>query len=142
MTRIGSRLVVPPWWLFAAAALAVMSVSRPTVRAAEPGAAGLEFFERKIRPLLTEQCYSCHGAEKQKGHLRLDSTSAILAGGETGAAFVACDPAKSRITVAVGYQDEALKMPPKRRLTPQQVKDLHATILHLMGLDPEKLTYI
>jgi len=41
--------------------------------AAEPDAAGIEFFERKLRPLLAENCFSCHGAEKQKGHLRLDS---------------------------------------------------------------------
>ena len=68
--------------------------------AAEPNPAGLEFFERKVRPLLAEQCYSCHGAEKQKGHLRLDSPGAIRAGGESGAVVVAGDPAKSRLIIA------------------------------------------
>ena len=92
--------------------------------AAEPSPAGLEFFERKVRPLLAEQCYSCHGAEKQKGHLRLDSPGAIRAGGESGAVVVAGDPAKSRLIIAVGYQSEDLKMPPKQRLTARQVADL------------------
>jgi hypothetical protein len=92
--------------------------------AAEPSPAGLEFFERKVRPLLAEQCYSCHGAEKQKGHLRLDSPGAIRAGGESGAVVVAGDPAKSRLSIAVGYQSEDLKMPPKQRLTARQVADL------------------
>ncbi len=75
MNRIGSLLEGWPWWLFAAAALAFISGPLPAVREAELGAAGLEFFERKIGSLLPEQRNSCHGAEKQKGHLRLESTA-------------------------------------------------------------------
>eukprot|EP01034_Spumella_vulgaris_P044164 gene44164-54895_t len=40
-----------------------------------------EFFEKKIRPLLAENCLKCHGEEKQKGGLRLDSRAAALEGG-------------------------------------------------------------
>jgi len=92
--------------------------------AAEASAAGLEFFERKVRPLLAEQCYSCHGAEKQKGQLRLDSPGAIRAGGEGGPVVLPSDPEKSRLIIAVGYQNADLKMPPKQRLTARQVADL------------------
>jgi len=46
----------------------------------------LTFFESRIRPLLAERCFSCHSEEKQKGHLRLDSLQAMLAGGENGPA--------------------------------------------------------
>src|SRR5688572_20977037 len=55
------------------------------VLSADPSASGIEFFERKVRPLLAENCFSCHGEEKQKAKLRLDSPAAIRAGGESGA---------------------------------------------------------
>src|SRR6266568_3500587 len=104
-----------------------------TVTDETPGAAGgtpapppeqLQFFERKVRPLLAENCYSCHGEEKQKNHLRLDSPAAIRVGGESGAVIVPEHPEKSRLVIAVGYQDEDLKMPPKKRLSARQVADL------------------
>lgn len=85
---------------------------------------GVDFFERKIRPLLAENCFSCHGEEKQKGELRLDSPGAIRAGGSSGPAFVAGKPGESLMIRAVSYQDEDLKMPPKKRLSEKQVADL------------------
>ena len=63
---------------------------------------GVEFFELKVRPLLADHCFSCHGEEKQKGKLRLDSPAAIRAGGESGAEFLPGEPEKSRIITAVG----------------------------------------
>ena len=42
----------------------------------------VRFFETRIRPLLAEQCFKCHGPEKQKGDLRLDSAEAIKKGGD------------------------------------------------------------
>jgi len=91
-------------------------------RAVEPG--GIEFFERKVRPLFAEHCFSCHGEEKQKGKLRLDSPAAIRTGGESGAVIVAGKPHESRMILAVSYKDEDLKMPPKTRLAERQVADL------------------
>ncbi len=41
-------------------------------------------FEAKIRPVLVERCYECHGETKQKGGLRLDSKAALLKGGDSG----------------------------------------------------------
>ena len=48
--------------------------------------AGVEFFEKKIRPVLVEHCYKCHSAEakKAKGGLRLDSRANLLKGGDSG----------------------------------------------------------
>ncbi len=37
--------------------------------------AALEFFENKIRPILAERCYECHGPDKQKSDLRMDHIS-------------------------------------------------------------------
>ena len=53
------------------------------------------FFESKIRPILVERCVSCHGAEKQKAGLRLDTSEAFAAGGDTGEAVVAGTPDES-----------------------------------------------
>ena len=99
-----------------------MTASR--VLAAAPDAAGLEFFERKVRPVLAENCFSCHGAEKQKAELRLDSPAAIRAGGEGGSILIAGQPERSRLIAAVSYQDEDLQMPPKKRLPSAQIADL------------------
>ena len=52
-------------------------------------------FAKDIKPILEQQCIKCHGAEKQKGKLRLDSREAALKGGKGGPAFVAGDAAKS-----------------------------------------------
>ena len=67
--------------------------SQPLILAASPQAgdqAGVDFFERKIRPVLVEHCYSCHSTEakKQRGGLLLDTKEAVLAGGDTGPALV------------------------------------------------------
>src|SRR5690349_8413829 len=47
------------------------SAPKPASPAVDPKA--IEFFENKVRPLLAERCLECHGPEKQKGNLRLDS---------------------------------------------------------------------
>lgn len=81
-----------------------------------PTDADLAFFESKVRPLLIERCYECHGDKKQKGGLRLDSQPGWQAGGETGAVIVPGDPARSLLIEAIRYTNEDLQMPPKERL--------------------------
>ncbi|NUM52207.1 MAG: DUF1549 domain-containing protein [Candidatus Hydrogenedentes bacterium] len=75
----------------------------------------LHFFESKVRPVLIEHCQSCHGPEKQKSNLRLDSRNAILNGGDHGAGIVPGDAAASLLVRAIGYEQE-LKMPPSSKL--------------------------
>jgi len=96
--------------------------------AAAPGAA--DFFEKKIRPVLAERCYSCHSvkATKLKGGLYLDSRQGLLKGGDSGPAVVAGDPKKSLLMKALRWADEDLQMPPKKRLPEQQISDLEAWI--------------
>jgi len=83
--------------------------------AAEPTAAGLAFFEKKIRPVLVERCYKCHSAksEKLKGGLLLDTRAGIRKGGESGHAVVPEDVRGSLLIEAIRYGDEDLAMPPK-----------------------------
>lgn len=96
---------------------------KPAVNANEGSfdAASLEFFESKIRPLLTARCNQCHGAEKQEGGLRLDSREAILRGGDSGPAVVPKRPDENLLINAVRY-GETVQMPPKQQLPPPEVK--------------------
>ena len=71
------------------------------------GADDLEFFESKVRPLLAEQCYSCHSSKAKivQGGLRLDSRETILRGGHSGPALVAGNPDQSRLIRALRHED-------------------------------------
>ena len=89
-------------------------------------AAGVEFFEKKIRPLLSERCYECHSVTGKdvKGGLRLDTAEGITKGGEGGAVVVPGNPDGSRLIRAVRQTTGDLQMPPKGKLTDQQIADL------------------
>ena len=80
-----------------------------------------EFFEKRVRPILAERCWSCHSGQagQAKGSLRLDHLQLILKGGDSGPALVAGDPDSSLIYQAVSYQ--GYEMPPDGRLPKDQV---------------------
>jgi hypothetical protein len=82
-----------------------------------------EFFEKKVRPLLVQHCYQCHSAksEKIKGELLLDTAQGVLAGGVTGPAIVPGKPEQSLLIKAVRWTDKDTQMPPKARLSDEQV---------------------
>lgn len=92
-------------------------------------AAGLEFFEQRIRPVLVEHCYECHSvdAEEAGGGLLLDSRTAIRSGGESGPAVVPGDPGQSLLLEAMRY--ESFEMPPTERLPDRIVADFERWIL-------------
>ena len=89
-----------------------------------PSAEDLEFFEREIRPLLAEQCYSCHSSQIETpfAGLRVDSREALLKGGESGAAILPGDPEKSRLIKLL--RGEPLLMPPTGRLAEDRIAAL------------------
>jgi len=97
-----------------------------SVRAQSAPAASPDFFENKIRPVLANNCYSCHTGS-QLGGLRLDSRDAMLKGGKSGSALVPGDPDKSLMIRAV-QQTTALKMPMGARLNDAQIEDLVAWV--------------
>ncbi|MDA1014539.1 MAG: PSD1 and planctomycete cytochrome C domain-containing protein [Planctomycetota bacterium] len=96
---------------------------------------GIEFFERRIRPVLVKQCYQCHSAAAPKiqGGLRVDSRAAIRAGGETGPAVVPKSIAKSLIIEALRH--ESFKMPPKTQLPKNVIADF-VTWIEMGAPDP------
>jgi cytochrome c553 len=86
-----------------------------------------QFFERTIRPLLSEKCSSCHGELETSG-LRVDSRDRLLRGGSQGPAIVAGDPESSLLMQAVRHSHATLKMPPSGQLSPQEIRSLAAWI--------------
>ncbi|HZK80411.1 MAG TPA: DUF1549 domain-containing protein, partial [Humisphaera sp.] len=107
--------------------LCLLPVGGHAAAAAAPAdAGGIEFFEKRIRPLLSQQCYKCHSAtsEKLKANLLLDSRQAALQGGDTGPAVVPGHPETSLLIEAVKYTNDDMQMPPKTRLSASAVADL------------------
>ncbi len=103
----------------------VAEVPKPDTRVAT--AEQIEFFEREVRPVLLENCASCHGPEKQSGGLRVDQLSALIAGGDSGPAIVPHAPEKSLLVKAIKRSDE-LKMPPDDPLSQSKVERLERWI--------------
>src|SRR4051794_31655115 len=123
-------LPMKPWQITVLILMMVAAAPAPTPTAAPGGAPsqeGVEFFEKKIRPLLVENCFRCHSAssEKLKGSLKLDSREAALRGGESGKPAIAPgEPEKSLLIEAVRWSNGDLLMPPKKQLSDQQIADL------------------
>jgi mono/diheme cytochrome c family protein len=88
--------------------LALLAASLCAVAQAQESAA--EFFEQRIRPVLSAKCYACHTTQRMGG-LRVDSLEALLAGGKSGPAVVPGDPQASLLVRAVTHSDAKLRMP-------------------------------
>jgi hypothetical protein len=83
---------------------------------------GVAFFEAKIRPVLAQRCYTCHGGAAQgKGGLRLDTRSRLRTGGSSGSPIDLEDPEASLILTAIRY--EGPSMPPAGKLPEEAIAD-------------------
>jgi mono/diheme cytochrome c family protein len=103
--------------------LAIFLGFSPILRAETPHSADVDFFEKKVRPVLVEHCFKCHGNGKTKGGLSLASRADILKGGDSGPALVPGDPTKSMLVQAIRYEGET-QMPPKGMLPDRAIADL------------------
>jgi mono/diheme cytochrome c family protein len=84
---------------------------------------------RDVKPILAKNCYACHGADKQRSGLRLDTAAGLIRGGNAGPAVVPGKSADSRVIKAVTGAEGLKLMPPREpRLTPGQVATLRAWI--------------
>jgi hypothetical protein len=72
-------------------------------------------YARDIRPMLEETCFRCHGEERQRGDLRLDSLEALHKGSEHGKIVVPGKSVESSLVIAVSHLDDEKAMPPKPR---------------------------
>jgi hypothetical protein len=105
--------------------------TRPVSARQEVSPAGLEFFEKKIRPVLETSCYSCHSTKSRRlqGGLLLDSREGMLKGGSSGqAAIIPGDPERSPLIKAIRYSEPKLQMPPASQLPAEQVRDFEAWV--------------
>ncbi|MEM0926731.1 MAG: DUF1549 domain-containing protein, partial [Planctomycetota bacterium] len=98
----------------------VLSATSKAV-ADDPGS--VEFFESKIRPVLVKRCYSCHSSEADEtgGTLWLDSSSAMLEGGDSGPVLKPGHAEESLLISAIRY--ESTEMPPDQPLPAEVVED-------------------
>jgi hypothetical protein len=92
---------------------------------------GVEFFEKKIRPVLVENCYKCHSAQakKLKAGLYLDRKAGWEMGGESGPVVIPGKPEQSRLLLAIRFDDNDLRMPKAGKLPGRVVKDFEKWIL-------------
>jgi hypothetical protein len=88
-----------------------------------------------IKPIFDESCVKCHGAEKPKAKLRLDSKEGALAGSEEGKVIAPGKALESQLLLSVARQgDPDYHMPPANNkakippLTPAQVGLIRAWI--------------
>ena len=97
-------------------------------RTSNAAEAEIEFFEKKIRPVLVERCYECHatGAESVKGGLLLDSREASRKGGESGPAVAPGNAEESLLLSALRY--ESVEMPPDGKLPAAVIADFEKWI--------------
>ncbi|WP_337174435.1 PSD1 and planctomycete cytochrome C domain-containing protein [Paludisphaera sp.] len=110
--------LVPP---IGAALVLALGLALAPARGQSPAA--VEDFETHIRPLLVEKCQSCHGPEKQRGNLRVDSLATLLEGGDLGPAVVPGNLEESLLIEAI-RREGGLEMPPDAPLSPEQVDAL------------------
>ena len=92
----------------------------------DPNSDKFDFFETKIRPLLSNNCFACHSQKaKTKGKLKaglyLDSYKGLINGGDSGSIISPGKPDQSRIVEAVLYKNEDMAMPPKGKLSEEQI---------------------
>ncbi len=105
----------------------VLLLTAVVTAAAAPEESGrVDFFEKKIRPILVNHCYNCHSADtKPAGGLRVDDRNGLISGGNTGAAIMPRDPGKSLLLKRITQKDAKKQMPLEgKKLTDEQVADL------------------
>lgn len=113
----------------AAATLALAEID--PAKLPPPAAKADVTFAKDIKPLFEKSCFKCHGAEKQKADLRLDSLEAVIKGSENGPVLTKGNSAKSGLVHSISLLDEDTAMPPEGKadpLTKEQVGLVRAWI--------------
>ena len=128
LAKLFRSLATPIVWrlIVVLCVLLINSANAADKNDASASTEGIEFFEKKIRPVLVEHCYGCHSqqavtAKKLRGGLLLDSRLGLRKGGDTGPALVPGKPGESLLIESLKY--ESLEMPPKGKLPTAIVAD-------------------
>ena len=101
----------------------------------------IEFFEKKIRPILATKCQACHSTQVKTAELDLSSAQGFVMGGASGPLVVHDNPTESKLLKVVSYE-EKLKMPPMGKLAPQEIAALREWVdlgAHWPGMEDVKV---
>ena len=127
-----TKTTLPLFALLAASALAVHAAAKVDTSKLPPASTKTGVtYAADIKPIFEKSCFKCHGAEKQKGKLRLDSLEATLKGGEDGKVLEPGKSAESTLVHSVARLDEDEAMPPADKgkpLTKEEVGLIRAWI--------------
>jgi len=114
--------------------LLVILALAPSARADD----GAVFYKEEVFPILEERCFSCHGGEeKLKGNFRVTSREGLVVGGDYGSGIDAESPEKSLLLEMVSYNDENYQMPPKEKLSDEDIAVLTEWVKMGAPYDPE-----
>lgn len=117
-----------------------VSAQAPTQKTvAQNQQAGIEFFEKKIRPVLVEHCYECHSGEpdEESASFVVDTREGMLQGGDSGKAVVPGNLKQSLILQAIEHDPDFYAMPPDEKLSAQVINDFKKWI-QMGAPDPRK----
>ena len=120
--------------------LACLFVLGDVVHAQLSNAEQINFFEKKVRPVLVACCLECHSTDSEtNGGLSLDAKSSWLAGGDSGPAIDLAEWQKSLLWIAIDYRNPKLQMPPSGKLSDQE-KEILRIWLTTGAFDPREAT--
>lgn len=116
------------------------AAQQSTEKVLRPTTEQLDFFEKRIRPVLVQHCYQCHSQQAAKkdelrGGLLLDSRAGVLAGGESGLTLVAGNPAEGTLLSSLNY--DFYEMPPSGKLPAEVIADFKVWI-EMGAADPRE----
>ena len=127
-----TKTTLPLFALLAASALAVHAAAKVDTSKLPPASTKTGVtYAADIKPIFEKSCFKCHGEEKQKGKLRLDSLEATLKGGDDGKILEPGKSAESTLVHSVARLDEDEAMPPADKgkpLTKEEVGLIRAWI--------------
>ena len=137
-----SHICRPMYKFFILSLLAFQALFSSSLVAGEkPNRAGVDFFEKKIRPVLLEHCYKCHSQDAQKAgklkaELLLDSRAGLRKGGESGPVLITAKPADSLLLKVLRHEGD-VRMPSKGKLPESVLRDFE-TWLAMGAPDPRE----
>jgi cytochrome c553 len=85
------------------------------------------FYNQRVQPILSNNCYRCHGGENHRGRLHMDTRAELLAGGHDGVVIVPGHPEQSLLVKLIrheGPEDDPMPMPPKSKLSDADIETI------------------
>ncbi len=105
----------------------VLAIIGPGVSAFGQTPEAVNFFEKRIRPVLAKHCHTCHNPELRTAGLDLTTAEGFKQGGQSGSLVSVGEPQESRLLRVVNHQ-ESVRMPPTGKLLDQEIVDFRTWV--------------